>query len=133
MQRDSMNEFVRRTFLAATLAWLAAGPAQAADPASAAVHTGKPHRVLVGDYSKHILAIVGTDGQIEWQYPVNEIHDAWLLPGGNVLLQTDFRPLGRSPPEKEESWKTRRGPRKRQGRKAGRSPRLRAAARRTDH
>ncbi len=79
--------------------------ARAADNAAPAASTGKPHRLLIGDYSKQILAIVGADGQIEWQTPIGAIHDAWLLPGGNVLFQTDFQHLVEMSPDKKEVWK----------------------------
>jgi outer membrane protein assembly factor BamB len=70
-----------------------------------AAGSGKPHRVLVGDYSKQILAIVDAKGQIEWQTPIGAIHDAWLLPNGNVLFQTDFQHLVEMSPDKKEVWK----------------------------
>ena len=81
-----------------------AGPAlQAAD--RAAVSTGKPHRVLIGDDSKHILAIVDAKGDIEWSTPIRTIHDAWLLPGGNLLFQTDWQTIVEMTPDKHEVWR----------------------------
>lgn len=80
-----------------------AAPLFAAEPAP--VHTGTPHRILVGDYSKKMAAIIGTDGKIEWQTPIGSIHDAWLLPSGNVLLQTSWHNIVELSPEGKEVWK----------------------------
>jgi len=82
----------------------AAGPAlQAAD--RPAVSTGRPHRVLIGDDSKHILAIVDARGEIEWSQPIGTIHDAWLLADGNLLFQTDWQTIVEMTPNKQEVWR----------------------------
>jgi hypothetical protein len=82
----------------------ATGPAlHAAD--RPAVSTGKPHRVLIGDDSKQILAIVDAKGDIEWSQPIRSIHDAWLLPGGNLLFQTDWQTIVEMTPDKHEVWR----------------------------
>ena len=52
-----------------------------------AEQTGTPRRVLAGDDSTHRLAIVAADGKLEWEIKVGAIHDAHILPNGNVLLQ----------------------------------------------
>ena len=70
-----------------------------------AVQTGPPHRVLVGDYSKQIAAIVGPKGDIQWQHKIGDIHDAWLLPSGNVLTQTDWRTIVELTPDGQVAWK----------------------------
>ncbi len=88
-------------FLLASFGWVAG--AYAADDAAAP--TAKGHRLLIGDYDKHLLAIVNPQGQIEWQTPVGAIHDAWLLPNGNVLFQTDFQHLVEMNPDKQVVWK----------------------------
>ncbi|HEY1784099.1 MAG TPA: PQQ-binding-like beta-propeller repeat protein, partial [Pirellulales bacterium] len=82
----------------------ALGPAlHAAD--RPAVSTGRPHRVLIGDDSKHILAIVDAKGDIEWSQPIGTIHDAWLLPGGNLLFQTDWQTIVEMTPDRREVWR----------------------------
>ncbi len=78
--------------------WVAA--ARAADDAAPA----KGHRLLIGDYDKHLLAIVDPQGQIEWQTPIGAIHDAWLLDSGNVLFQSDFQHLVEMTPDKKIVW-----------------------------
>jgi hypothetical protein len=89
-----------------TVALLAlAGGARGADSTPSAVHTGTPHRVLIGDDSKQILAIVDTKGEIEWQYRISQIHDAWRLPDGNLLFQTDFHTIVEVSPDKQQVWK----------------------------
>ena len=75
----------------------------AADPVS--VHTGKPHKVLIGDYSAKILALVNQNGEIEWQTPIRNIHDAWMLPNGNVLFQTDWTEIVEMNPDRKVVWK----------------------------
>jgi hypothetical protein len=48
------------------------------------------HRVLSSVSDRGVLAIVGADGKIEWQYDVlplgGEANDAWLLPNGDVVF-----------------------------------------------
>jgi hypothetical protein len=53
----------------------------------------KPRRVLAADYSTKRIAIVGTDGKVEWQYPIDDIHDLHMLPDGHVLFQTSMTRL----------------------------------------
>ena len=48
---------------------------------------GTPRRFLAADYQKKVLAIFGKDGKVEWQVPIRDIHDAWVLPNGNILYQ----------------------------------------------
>ena len=74
----------------------------AEQPAAA---TGKSHRLLIGDYSKHIVAIVSADGEIEWSAPIVDIHDAWLLPDGNVLFQTNWQTIVEMTPDSREVWR----------------------------
>lgn len=46
----------------------------------------KTHRILIGGCSLGMIAIVGHDGEIEWQLPFkDEVSDLWLLPNGNIL------------------------------------------------
>ena len=89
--------------LACLLPLAAPWPARAADPPPAS--SGKSHRLLIGDYSKHIVAIVAADGKIEWSAPVGDIHDAWLLPDGNVLFQTNWQTVVETTPQGEEVWR----------------------------
>jgi hypothetical protein len=56
----------------------------------AAEQTGTARRVLAADYSTKRLAIIGADNKIEWEYPIGDVHDAQLLPNGNMLLQSDW-------------------------------------------
>lgn len=44
-------------------------------------------RILAADDSTRRLAIIAPDGSVEWEIPVTAIHDAAVLPNGNVLLQ----------------------------------------------
>lgn len=49
--------------------------------------TGPGRRLLAADDSTRRLAIIAPDGSLEWETPVTSIHDAWVLPNGNVLFQ----------------------------------------------
>ncbi len=48
---------------------------------------GPGRRILAADDSTRTLAILAPDGTLEWQIPVTAIHDAAVLPNGNILLQ----------------------------------------------
>lgn len=47
-------------------------------------------RVLAADYSTHRIAMIGSEGAVEWEHPIDSIHDLQLLPNGNVLFQTTW-------------------------------------------
>ncbi len=69
-----------------------------------AEQTGEPRRVLGGDDSTHRLAIVAPDGSLEWEVPVGSIHDAAILPNGNVLFQQSWQKLVEMTPGKQIVW-----------------------------
>lgn len=62
-------------------------------------------RLLLADYEKKRIAIVVPDGTLEWQQPIRAIHDAQLLPDGNVLFQTSFRNVIEMTPAGKVVWK----------------------------
>jgi len=66
--------------------------------------TGAARRVLAGDDSTQRLAIVGTDGKLEWEIKVGAIHDAHILPNGNVLLQQGWTRIQEVTPGKQVVW-----------------------------
>src|SRR5882757_3871490 len=72
---------------------------------NSAVHTGRARKVLVGDYSAKALALVNEKGDIEWQTPIRNIHDAARLPNGNILFQTDWTEIVEMTPDKKIVWK----------------------------
>ena len=79
------------------LAW--AIPSLAADPPK---HPG--YRVLAQDKGK--VAIVGTDGKVEWEVECKyNSHDVHLLPNGNLLLHTGPVTVTEMTPKKEVVWK----------------------------
>ena len=69
-----------------------------------AEQTGPARRVLAADDSTHRLAIVGPDGSLEWEMKVGAIHDAWLLPNGNILFQQGWTKILEVTPAKEIVW-----------------------------
>ena len=58
---------------------------------ASAAQTGVPRRVLAGDDSTRRLAIISPNGSIEWEMKVGAIHDAWILPNGNILTQQGWQ------------------------------------------
>ena len=83
---------------------LAAESAATAEDNSS-VHTGRARKVLVGDYSAKALALVNEKGDIEWQVPIRNIHDAWILPNGNILYQSDWTEILEMTPERKVVWR----------------------------
>jgi outer membrane protein assembly factor BamB len=61
--------------------------------AGAAPQTSKDRRVLAADYSTKRIAIVDGAGNVEWEYPIDNIHDLHCLPDGNILFQTSMTRL----------------------------------------
>ena len=72
--------------------------------------TGTARRVLAGDDSTHRLAIVGVDGKLEWEIKVGAIHDAHILPNGNVLLQQGWTKVQEVTPDQKVVWEYDAGP-----------------------
>ncbi len=61
------------------------------------------HRVLLQGNGR--LAILGHDGEIEWEMPWGGIHDLHRLPNGNVLLQQEMvRVVEIDPAAKKVVW-----------------------------
>ena len=62
------------------------------------------HRVLTQGNGK--LAIVGTNGEIEWQMPWGGIHDVHQLPNGHIMVQEKMREVVEIDPDtKEVVWR----------------------------
>ena len=61
----------------------------------------KGHRILASQDGKQ-LAIVDAKGEIEWSYKVGPVHDAHLLPNGNLLFQTDYEHIIEVTPDKDK-------------------------------
>ena len=72
---------------------------------NSSVHTGRPRKVLIGDYSAKALAVVNEKGDIEWQTPIRNIHDAAKLANGNLLFQTDWTEIVEMTPDHKIVWK----------------------------
>ncbi len=69
-----------------------------------AEQTGVGRRLLVADDSKQRLAIVAPDSSLEWELKVGGIHDASVLPNGNVLLQQGWQKVVEVTPDKKTVW-----------------------------
>jgi outer membrane protein assembly factor BamB len=65
---------------------------------------GTPRRFLAADYSKGVLAIFGKDGKVEWKTKIKDIHDAWVLPNGNILYQQGWTKVVEMTPDNKEVW-----------------------------
>lgn len=69
-----------------------------------AEQTGPPRRVLGADDSTKRLAIIAPDGAVEWEMKVGAIHDAWMLPNGNILFQQGWTRVVEATPNKRTVW-----------------------------
>ena len=69
-----------------------------------AEQTGPGRRFLAGDDSTRRLAIIAPDGSYEWELKIGGIHDAQVLPNGNVLLQQGFQKIVEVAPDKKVVW-----------------------------
>jgi hypothetical protein len=69
-----------------------------------AEQTGAGRRLLVADDSKQRLAIVAADSSLEWELRVGAIHDASVLPNGNILLQQGWQKVVEVTPDKKTVW-----------------------------
>jgi hypothetical protein len=68
---------------AASLAAADAPRTKAAKPSAPTVSGTLEGNILVGG-SGHVF-LIDAKGQIVWEQPANLVHDAWMLPSGNVL------------------------------------------------
>ena len=71
---------------------------------SFAEQTGVAKRVLVADSSTGRLGIVGEDGKLEREIKVSAIHDAHILPNGNILLQQGWTKVQEVTPQSQVVW-----------------------------
>ncbi|HEX2750813.1 MAG TPA: PQQ-binding-like beta-propeller repeat protein [Verrucomicrobiales bacterium] len=72
---------------------------------SAGAQEARPNRrVLGGDDSTHRLAIIAPDGKVDWEIKVSAIHDAHLLPNGNILTQQGWTKIVEIAPDKKVVW-----------------------------
>lgn len=69
-----------------------------------AEQTGPARRVLAADDSTRKLAIIAPDGSVEWETRVGAIHDAWVLPNGNILYQQGWTKIVEVTPDKQTVW-----------------------------
>src|SRR4026208_2400770 len=71
---------------------------------ASAGQTGPARRVLAADDSTRKLAIIAPDGSLEWEVKVGAIHDAWVLPNGNILFQQGWTKILEMTPDKKTVW-----------------------------
>jgi hypothetical protein len=69
-----------------------------------AEQTGPLRRVLGADDSTRKLAIIAPDGAVEWEMKVGAIHDASVLPNGNILFQQGWTKIVEVTPDKKTVW-----------------------------
>ena len=69
-----------------------------------AEQSGPARRVLAADDSTRRLAIIAADGSVEWEIKVGAIHDASVLPNGNVLFQQGWTRIVEVTPDKQPVW-----------------------------
>ncbi len=73
------------------------------------MQTGKPRKVLIGDYSAKVLALVDEKGEVAWQQPIRDIHDAWKLANGNILFQKSWTEIVEVTPDGKTVWQYNSG------------------------
>ena len=73
-------------------------------PLTHAEQIGPSRRVLAADYSTRRLGIVNEKGDLEWEYPIKDIHDAVVLPNGNILFQTNWTQILEMTPSRKIVW-----------------------------
>lgn len=73
-------------------------------PALRAEQTGGARRLLVADDSVRRLAIVNPDGSLEWELSIGAVHDAQLLPNGNIVTQLGWQRVVEVAPNKDIVW-----------------------------
>ena len=61
-------------------------------------------RLLMADDSTHRLAILAPDGSFEWETAIGAIHDASVLPNGNVLFQQGWTRIVEVTKDKQVVW-----------------------------
>lgn len=67
--------------------------------------TGKARAFFAADYEKKIAAVVNADNSVGFSMPIQAIHDAQPLPGGNWLLQTNFAEVIEVDNKGKQVWK----------------------------
>ena len=88
-----------RYFFSVVILLAAASFAPAAEPVA--------HRVLAADRGRGHIAILGTDGKVEWEMEnKHDVHDLQMLPNGNILTHTSSTNVVEIDPNKKEIvWK----------------------------
>lgn len=88
-----------RYFFLFAILFAASGFTAAAEPVA--------HRVLAADRGRGHLAILGTDGKVEWEMEnKHDVHDLQMLPNGNILTHTSSTNVVEIDPKtKEIVWK----------------------------
>ena len=78
----------------------------AAEPLGKREVIGTPHRLLVADSDKRLIAILSATGEVEWSRPLaNEVHQARMLPNGHVLYaEINNRIIEVDPKTDKEVW-----------------------------
>ena len=101
---NNRHRRLRRALLQISFASLATLTATLAALPLHAGQTGDPRRLLVADDSTQRLAIIAPDSSLEWELKIGGIHDAQVLPNGNVLLQQGFQKIVEVAPDKSVVW-----------------------------
>jgi len=74
--------------------------------ASTPIYAGQsgPRRILGADDSTKRLAVIAPDGSVEWSTSVGAIHDAAVLPNGNILYQQGWTKIVEVTHDKKTVW-----------------------------
>jgi outer membrane protein assembly factor BamB len=91
----------RRAFIAIAALLLAMPVAVRGDDAAKPA-PGKNRPLLIADYSKKRIAIIGADGETQWEHRIRDIHDLHMLDNGNVLFQDSWTHIVEMNPKTNE-------------------------------
>ncbi len=82
---QSMKLTAPLLFLGSLIFFASAAPA-AQDATS--LQTGTGHPFVCTDYTQGKVFIFSADGQAQWSYPAESCNDLWVLPNGNLVVNT---------------------------------------------
>lgn len=99
----SYSDFVAGTFFSFFFLLLTASSVVAESPPTA-MQTGLARRVIAADSSTKTLAMIGTDGRVEWRLPIGAIHDLHVLPNGHLLYQDGWTRIIELNADRQPVW-----------------------------
>jgi hypothetical protein len=82
---------------------LAIAPVVAAWPGLARAEE-RGRSVLAADYGAKRLGMISPEGQLVWEFPIQDLHDLWVLDNGHILCQRHFGEVVELDQERKVVW-----------------------------